>query len=604
MDTQAKIIFKIEVLNSDYNRSEVKFIDDRIYPDGNLGEEFIKFHEHDKITVTFECEDENALLEIDCYDLDGTASIKPSGSYIITSGKDNDDMMVPGYYSITLKTTMKTYNGLYIVEPSSISWEGLMNMRMYLENILEGLSYNLYVNKAGYQAKNVQHSIILSELYNHIRNNEDVLKSNIDSLIKSPITSLQGKYREQLYSKNADFKSQKWLSLKGTSLNSNPNFPDIVYEKHTVLDRNTSENKWVKKIIHHTVEVLCAIENNYNSILNSINAEIENKYHEYKIDAEDYNNRITNNIALSEGFKNRKKKRIQQLYNEICVIQKNVEFINDILNNIKKIRSVLSHNEYNTWLKDIKKYEKIVKPTKELIKDYRYAKLYNFYEKLNAIENNTYKSKNKNSPNKRTSKLFEYYVVAMIIKIIEINGYEWTDGWLADKVSHGIYNGELPSETVMHFSNENLCCEFAYDMEIEGDSKNIPWGKFVRNNARFSRPDIKLALYNKNTGELKGAVIIEVKCRKTKYIYSDSGDTSVIEQLNDYYNFGYKNPSTNRVDRGRIDSVIVIYPKQQNVINYNGNYEYSFIQIDPSQNIEDAFGFMNLEEKIKAYMPL
>ena len=133
--------------------------------------------------------------------------------YVLSSGKDEENMIVPGYYEINIYIDGRMYYGFYKVNPSSVSWEGIMKIRDYLEKLMNGLAQNLYLRKIGKQGEYVSQEPSLLEIYEHIVNNERMLINNVDSLIKDPITNIT-KDIEQPYSRALDMKSQRWLSKR------------------------------------------------------------------------------------------------------------------------------------------------------------------------------------------------------------------------------------------------------------------------------------------------------------------------------------------------------------------------------------------------------
>ena len=376
---------------------------------------------------------------------------------------------------------------------------------------------------------------------------------------------------------------------------------DMALEVHAALNLNINENKWIRKIIHHTIVCLCKIENDYKIVLDEMLKQYEEKNAKYKKTLIKYN-KIANDITIADNLKNVIKKRAGGILGKSSKINDEVDYIKEIIEDIKKFRTILSYYEYETWICEVKEYEKIQKPSIGMVKDFRYLTLYEYYEKLKDIETGSSSNKNNLFSFKRTSKLFEYYIVVMIIQMIQKSGYEWEKGWLADSIGFQTFNADLPSESVMYFRKSNILCEIAYDLEIENESSDGGTCSFVRNNTRNYMPDIRVAILNLDTGKLLHSIIIEVKCRKARYIYNENADTTVIAQLNDYYNLGYKYAEEKYITRGVIDSVILVYPKQESKVNYNGACNYSFIQVEPAEDLESAYGYDELKKAICSYL--
>lgn len=591
MDMQTKVVFITG--KAPYEDVKELYIDENNYPGFDLNEEFFVFSEHTQVKVQLLSEEPSAYMALETYDQEEMTIIYPDGKeYIISQGGENKSMIVPGYYEINIYISDKVYHGFYKVEPSSISWEGLMKIRDFLEKLVSGLAQNLYLRKMGKQSEYVAQDRSLLEMYEHIVNNERMLMNNIDSLVKDPITIIEKKYRQQPYSKVPDMKSQKWLSKKGMTINSNVYVPEINYEKHSVLGLNTLENRWIKKIMHHTIYIIADLQKAYNKIMERINREINLKKVEYNDALSRYENTI-NDKLLSKRYKYQIEQRVKILGEEIKNYRKKADFIQRLLRNLKRIKAEIAHYEYETWFAEITGYEKKLKTSLKLVKEHRYFQIYTFYRKLLVMEKNRH-GKKTSFPFKKTSLLFEYYTVVLVIDILESLGYKWEKGWLADSIDPMIFNGEIPRETEMVFRKDDVYLELVYDKEVGSEPDNPTKDQIVSINSTHTRPDIKITAYN-DANKLLGCIIIEVKCSRSNYIYSGNGDTKVIEQIKDYMNFGHYDARSECSLPGGVNKVILVYPKQRFSITYP-KYNFSFIQLDPA---DENNGCEELKEELR-----
>lgn len=578
MDMQTKVIFITG--EPSYRKATELSINEKDYPEFYLGEEFVVFSEHTRAGVQLSSHVSSTYMTIETYDEEELVYIYPNGEeYVLSLGREGENMVVPGYYEINIYTGGKAYHGFYKVEPSTVSWEGLMEIRNVLEDLMNGLAQNLYLRKMGKQGEYVTQDPSLIEMHEHIINNEHMLINCIDSLVKDPITNITKEYREQSYSSFLDMKSQKWLSKKGMTINSNPYLPEFNYEKHSVLSVDTVENRWIKKILHHTITVIVKLENAYGKIFERTNREVKEKKRKYNESAVQYNNAVKQKY-LARRYMYRLGKRLRILEEDIERDQKKVKSIQEVLGNLKRIKTTIAHYEYETWLGEITGYEKMFKPSLKLIKEHRCLQLYTFYRKLLLMEKNRH-GKKTSFPFKKTSLLFEYYTVGVVINILELLGYRWEKGWLADSIDPMLFNGELPRETEMIFKKDNLYLELAYDKDVKSEPDNPTKNQIVSINSTHTRPDITITAYNE-IGELLGCIIIEVKCSKSEYIYNRNGDTRAVEQIKDYINFGYYDAEEESYLPGGVNKVILVYPKQPHSINYPTRFNFSFIQLDPA----------------------
>ena len=186
---QVKLKFTIGFYNSDNKKEEIKYIDEEDYPDGKLGSTFISFEEYNYVTVDFEGADGD-ILNIQTYDCDSVKNVKSGETAVISSGRDKDDMLVPGFYSISVETSNRTYSGFFMVEPASLSWNGLISMRKYLEKTVYGLSRNLYSRKVMDSKNSASYNFAFTDIYGYIKENESIIINNLKSIISNPNKSI------------------------------------------------------------------------------------------------------------------------------------------------------------------------------------------------------------------------------------------------------------------------------------------------------------------------------------------------------------------------------------------------------------------------------
>ncbi|WP_455793891.1 DUF2357 domain-containing protein [Clostridium butyricum] len=593
------------------NGIKVLIIDDTTKE--NLPDENLSFSEYLKVGVKFESYDNNAILEIDSSISEYPLQLRPSDKIAILSEVgDYDNMLTPGYYGINVTTSLKTYRGLYFIESKSVSWDGIINLRRYLETIMSGLSQNLYIQRMVGQ-KNIygDENYSLNKMYSYIKNNIDNVISSLDSIVKTPITDIEKDYKEQVYTKRSDAKSQRWLCTKGLNKNKNVYMPDIVFEKSSFLNRDILENRYTKKILQEILEYVISIESSYSSINNDLKHEIGNKIKNYKIN-EEICNRLKNDKIVSSEHKYDKEKELRISKIEINKLLERSKFIKETILNITKIKSIVLHYITETWFNDIFYLNKVLKVSQKLLKDNRYYQIYDFYLNLSTIEINEAKYRKPYFPSKKTSKLFEYYSVSLVIKILMNNNFSWESGWLADNTERELFNGDIPSNKPIIFTNDNYRIELVYEKKVQSNTTVIESNKsdFLRMNARHYEPDIILSLFDNETGELLRAIVVEVKCRKSENLQSKNGPSGAIEQIKDYYNFSYYDTTKkgrNKTRRAIIEEIIVLYPKQDKIIEYEyDDINVSFIQVEAtsSPDISEHYGYTRLENEIMSCLDI
>lgn len=611
MDMLTKITCKYEINNNgkfipikvtkkEKYKPEI-LINKEEYPDGELGNEFIEFTEHTKVEIGLISDDTSAIMEVESYNNEEITKVIPGEKILLSPGEEKDNMLVPGYYSILVRTSDFIYRGLYKVRPSSIEWQALLNIRNYLEKIVKGLSYNIYAERSGRSSeKSIEHNTFIFELYKYIEENCNNLFSSINSIIDKPIIDIYKKYDIKCYSKNPDTKSQRWLSKKGQRYNTNQYIPNVYYEKHSELTYNTTENKIVKKILYYIYDILVQLYENYSKTSSKLNNKIKNLENQINESKKHYND--TKNIRNINKARKDMGSKIEGLKKQKEEHEKNQKTINMYVINVSKLKNLISHYKNETWLKNIVDCSNIFRPTVRLLKDKYYSEVYETYRKLYNMKVDG--KKENTFPHKKTSKLFEIYNYILIKEILEDIGFKWDKGWLKEVDNILSYNGDLlPNETIILIKDEYKI-ELVYDKEFNkvNDIKNRDISQLVSINSNSRRPDITINLYEKN--KFIGSFIIEIKCRKKQYIYNKNEDTDVMYQLRDYSSLKYYNGEQKKILReSAIDKIIVIYPKQGGAGKFKDDlYDFSFIQVEPTNLEERPYGYEEVKKEIEEFL--
>jgi hypothetical protein len=607
MGTQTKISFQ-SYGYSQGNLTKSKYL--KIDSDNVniLNCEELIFNEYNSLKVVFESEDENALLEIYNDTEDGSKILKPGETDWISQGNTNEEMITPGYYSFNVLLSNISCKGIFFIKPNTVEWDGLINLRNYLETMARGLSKNLYNQRTS--KENDDYGDITApafKMYYYIINNYENFIRYVQDIVKRPLTGIKKEYREQNYSLRQDIKSQRWLSGKGAAKNRNVLAPEITYEVHSVLMYDNLENKYIKKILIHITEIIFELEKRYLNIHTKLNEEVL-KQREELLDKKTSILNIENIRSVSKGYKYREKKSIEVFQINLGKTEDKLQFIKEVLNELQKIKSLITHYTNETWLKDIGVPTRTTKLPLNLLKEGRYGNVYNFYKELMALEDNDQPSESIFFPDKATYKLFEFYIVSLTINILMDLGFIWTKGWLADNKDGELYNGEIPKNSPLTFINSksNLKCELVYEKDVEDNNvvMNGNGKDFIRMGSTHYKPDMIVAFYRLDTDKIITSCIVEAKCCKAAYLYNKKGPTSAIEQVKSYYGFAYYDKSLEkrkRVNRFIVEKTIIVYPKQDKSIEYEyDDMDLKFIQLEAadSEDLNHHFGYNTLKEEL------
>lgn len=599
MDIQTSILVNFEI----GNRAEKleKNIDLLNYPDRNLGNQFIEFKEHCKVTIKLSSNSLISQLEIEGYDVESYNVLNPGDEVTISPGGDLDNMLVPGYYSIRVKSNNIWYEGYYKVVPSSMEWDGLINLRKNLESVISGLSYNIYAERQGNTGGEIiTKDIHVFEVFRYIERNWNNIFTNLEYICRNPIVDIEKKYSKREYSKKQDSKSQRWLLKYDKQKDSGNLGKSLFFEKHCYLTDNIKENYVLKNILGEFYDILNNLTIQYSMIKTDLHEKIEI--------LESEKNELQKQLTFSSNLFNVDKAKsdysslIKSKVKNIEEYRESLNSINQYCSKAKMYKGVISYFRNETFLKYVDYDSRYSRPSNNFLRNKNYNQIYNIYREL---KNMKIEGVNRNMfPHKKTSKLFEIYSFIIIKNIFEEMGFRWTRGWLKSVDNVLSCSGDLLQGDIVVLEKGNYKIELVFDKEYRTSNSVIGSEEsqlFATGNSR--RPDITVLVYENN--RLLRGLIVEVKCRRKNYLYMDGISTDVMNQLEDYYNFKYYDGQKKQVDikSEAITKIIVIYPKQSGPCKFNaGIYRFPFIQINPADLGEEIYGYDELKEEIEEFL--
>jgi len=605
MDMLPKLTF-IETLPFKDKVKEISFNEE-----SGFSEIFQTSNEYSKITLKFESPlDKFAIIKISS-DQDEAIEIVPGLDPVVIKKNTEDNKLVAGQYHFELKYCNKIYYSHYIVKSNILSNESVKYLRDFVDNMLNGLSKDFFYHKKDSSLNETSLPITLMQKYFDLSLQKKTIFFIFDSIFKNPILDLGNIYKKSNHSKRPDYKSLMWESKKGISNSNNSYSINIFNERRKEKIFNNLENQLLKKIIQKFSMDL----NNLKKIIDLEVQKLDNEIQ--KLDFEKHQLEIEKEKIPNKNFGFEKAKS-QIKYEQTVIFSKREKNNNKkkvYINHLTEIKKMLYRfNEYSNteWFKSISSKNNFF-ISQRILKDNRYKKILDIYNKINSDNNLNKKNLVDNRGNKKTWKLFEYYNVGIVIKILIELGFEWTSGWLADDDNNNKYLGSLPTGTVMRFEkndDRSFYIELKYDAESTLDA-NGKSGYFSENNRR---PDILLSLYNSNDELLtdKSGLIIESKCRNIDNFFNKNFQTDVSAQLRDFKNMRYFNSRLLKEGKTAvcdpIFQVIVLYPKQtvkEDILRDNvyGN-GIVYIQVQPTEIgfEESTIGYKNLKNMVGSFI--
>lgn len=570
----------------------------------------VEVNEFQKVHLKFTCKgDANATLLIETYNSEDIEELKPSENEVeIMNGENAEYMLVPGNHRIEVFYLGKQYFSYFTIQSKHFSNQALVNLRIYLEKMLKGLSHDLVKQKFGMATPLSDKSLTLLQLFKFLFEHKNQIVRNLDYICRDPLSNLYGEYQVTSISKRPDDKSNRWHAKKGGLVNGTNLKPRLYYEKHARITCTNIENQWIRYIIKFFINSLRKLDISFQKEDIILQNKIEYQEKQQDINKEKIvlasKNKYGYELQLSKLRDNDKR-----FSEQIIKLTKEKNLYNQQKLFIRQLTKYFSQKEELFWLQSLSG-SKPNKVTKRMLKDSRYRRFYMLYKELSKLENNDINSKIPGITFKRTWQLFEYYSLGIIIDMLKENGYLWLKGWLADKANPHLHIGTLASDTQLIFEHPqgNHYVEVAYDTEVESSIVDKSYSRYFNQAGR--KPDIRITIFKKD-GSLysdKAGLIIESKCRRHYYIMNDKIDPDIKYQLRDYISFEYFDSNSKTSVVHPISKVIVLYPRQNGKQPVERDHVYGdgmiFIQIEPSnpESNEKPFGYNNLKERIDEFL--
>ncbi|WP_042272820.1 hypothetical protein [Faecalimicrobium dakarense] len=367
MDTLIKLIIKTSYSNRpDISRTNEIKINLSDFNERYKNKPVFEFKEYDKIEVSLSCEDKSVVIKLESYYYENmknsntyksiyrqedTLRTLRDGDYIVLSpGGDSSDMLVPGEYSIKIYSQTGSHEGFFNIIPNSVKWNSIIKIREYLENVVKGISYNIYLEKkCSKERQDISYANI--ELYRYLDSIQYKLLNHVKYIVDNPLLDIEKIYRLQNYSKNPNAKSQRWSSKNGIAYNQNILTKNVFYENHSYLTNKITENSIFKNILTYMQSILIEAEHEYIKVINNINNNKQNieeqiisKQKQYREASKEAN---TYKVNLSRSSE------INILKKDIDIYREKEIIIENNLNSLNKLKASLNFYINETWVKDI-----------------------------------------------------------------------------------------------------------------------------------------------------------------------------------------------------------------------------------------------------------
>lgn len=526
------------------NKSQDKNINVECLEENDI---LFEFSEYDDVQICFQDLQDN-LLQIDCMEKELYTVCE--NEIITISRREDNRRLVPGYYSVCIRTKCRRINLFFKILPKNIEWQSLLELRNRLNEFLNGinLDYNNY-----YSSNESENKSNIRERYNEKYLQWCRVKENIINLLKQPSNKLIKKYnydnrlikfdsRVIRRQQNMQGVNKYWQPKLDVSYNTNDNIALLEAIKKSIYDNFSTENLLINK------KNQCITQKDYKV------KEMKETYNYY--------NKIKNDLTITQKYKRSIENKLsflkKEIYKQECIIEdfeKKIEIIKKIIKEQQEICYFIKNKMkiIMTNVIDLK------------VKDNRYKII---IEQLNKISNQFINQMNQNKKSgfsfKKTEVLFEYFCLFRIINELFNAQYTCMSDWLIEAIKDN-YLTEIPSDKDIVFKKNNQDIIIQYDKEMpkKRTAINSNYDGIVSVNSEHRRPDISLIIKNNNIIEC--VLIFEVKYRNSRYIYNKDGDTEVMETLDDYSQLNYI--INGKVIKDIVKKVVLLYPYQKNIVS-------------------------------------
>ena len=515
----------------------------------NWSEPLFSFPELGKCTLTFNSSLPNITLYIQTLHEDEFIILQPGATITLVKSEPTPYSYIPDTFSLHLKLSPHTtYTGQFIVTPNHVNLETIQNMRNCINDYAQGLSQNEYIKKR----MNLNHSTLL-QLTPRLQNALRYLKER-------PLTSFSKQYTHSKTNKKTSSKSERYALQKVP----HPKLPYYTLENQ--LTHDTDENRYFKHLLlslNHklsliTFEELTVMLQRENDLFHK-QQQLEAHYHQsinhYNASTTSYTTGKQVDTILAER---------EQLMQRIKQKQKQQQ-------QLHALKSELYQLLHHSYLSSLKPSTKV---PKQVLHHPAYLDL---HQALAQTATATHLNSLLPSSH-QTTKLFEYYGYLLLFKLLQDHDFEYESGWYLEQVLYSKH-----ATTFRHESGYTAILRFDTQLPRLFEARHRNQSQLVSINSNSTQPDLLIELYDESKQFVR-CLIVEMKFRQLRSLYSKETELDVFRQLSDYRMLQFYTPSCERtLTTEAVCEVIVLYPETSNSRYIcDTDYHFKFIPINPS----------------------
>lgn len=574
MDTQDRIIVNKS------GKEETYF-----FKDISTNKIIFSFKEFEKVTLELKCK-EDSYIEFEYPNDDKLKELHNNQSIILNDYEYDRDSMdnntfYPSKYYIGINYDENKIECYFNVESNALG-NKIEDIRKIVNDFSKGLELDLFTNNRGKEFIDTNESYYIP-LYDKIVSSEKMLQFEINYIIKHPIEHLEKTIKFTQKPTKETRKKIKYEIKKGINLYSGKK---TIQEKK-IISLKSIENYSLKRAINRIIETCTIINRHFEITIEKLQEVLNGE-----------NSRLDEVIKKKNSLNVRRhdQKYQKRIYAEYTQISESIAKHLFEKNNLEEKRNIINKIRNNflsliteSWMNELDEVNHLYDYGK-FVRNVHYKKIIDFSKTINAnFDNHT--QKGGTYAYKKTSKLYEIYVLILIFKIFKSNGYKF-------EISEDYDLNFLFENQEYIFHNGNKTIRMIYDQTIKGTDEN-PRDELSNQNSTSNKPDIVIMVYENNL--IQNCIILEVKCRRKNNIYVRTGETPVFIQLKDYTNFWYFDSKGN-LDKNVLKKVYAIFPQETPCKEDLNANQICLLSLKPMYDYENDISYLNLFNEITSYI--
>lgn len=551
-----------------------------------LEEEIIfSFKEFEKVIIELKC-NKDSYIEFEYSNDDELKRLYTDQTFILNDyeyDRDSTDnkTFYPSKYYISINSG-KTKKECYFNVESNALGDKIDDIRKIVSDFSKGLELDLFNNNRGKEFADTNESYYIP-LYDKIVSSEKMLQFEINYILKHPIEHLEKTIQFTQKPTKETRKKIKYEIKKGLTVYSGKK---TIQEKKSVSIKN-KENYLLKKSLKKVIETCTLIDKHFGITI----AKLQEAFNEDNRQMEE----ISKKKAKLDSDKHDQKYQ-RRIYAEYKQLEENIDKHSFEQSNLEAKRNIINKIRNNflsliteSWIGELDESSHMYDCAK-FVRNVHYKKIIDFAKTINANFDSRTK-KNRTYAYKKTAKLYEIYVLILIFKIFQKNGF--TFECEADYDFNLLFENQ---EYIFHNGNKSI--RMIYDQMVKGTDES-PRDELANQNSTSNKPDIIIMFYE--DGLIKNCIIVEIKCRRKHNIYVKTGDTPVFSQLKDYTNFWYFDSEGN-LDRNVLKKVYAIFPQENTCKDDLNANQICLLSLNPVYDYENDSSYLNLFNEITSYI--